>query len=202
MVGGAGWAARLSPSAPSLRDAVSDAVIRRFMPQRARVLAHLRQGPSLLAGFDRPGAQPGGKPDGEVMEQAWGTPCTTSGFIYFGSNLTTNREMTRAKKRRSSLRVKDRRSQQIRVSGRFRVASDAPAECQAPVPWRFVACRGRVRSPTRVLREYGIFKPFRLLIREQMASSGFDCGVVVAVELHAQLDAFPAAFHAMPIGVA
>ncbi len=59
-----------------------------------------------------------------------------------------------------------------------------------------------VRSPTRVLREYGIFKPSRLLIRERMASSGFDCGVVVAVELHAQLNAFAATFQAMPIGVA
>ncbi len=62
--------------------------------------------------------------------------------------------------------------------------------------------RRTARSVTRVLSEYGIFKPFCLLIRERMASSGFDCGVVVAVELHAQLNAFPAAFQTMPIGVA
>lgn len=62
--------------------------------------------------------------------------------------------------------------------------------------------RRTARGVTRVVRENGIFKPFCLLIRERMASSGFDCGVVVAVELHAQLNAFPAAFQAMPIGVA
>lgn len=61
--------------------------------------------------------------------------------------------------------------------------------------------RRTVRGATRVLFEHAAFKPFRLLIRARVASSGLDRGGVVAVELHAQLNAFPAACQAMPIGV-
>jgi hypothetical protein len=79
------------------------------------------------------------------------------------------------------------------------LASDAPWACAVAI-WEMP---GTLRSATRVSPEYGVFKPFGLFIRIQMVSSGFGCGtVVVAVELHAQLNAFPAAFQAMLIGVA
>ena len=63
------------------------------------------------------------------------------------------------------------------------------------------ACPGRYQRDPGLAR-VRCTKPSSVFIRVQMASLRFDCGVVVAVELHAQLNALPTAFQAMPIGVA